>query len=602
MNKSFRKILISISAGALLFFSINIFLRFKLTRVAALNYKSEVRSMNELLFRSYEVLRDIRDTNKELDRKNSELEEERAVLKDKLYRLEINSDTTVPLSERVRKISASLDKVDLSSRDKRRMAALLKSVSREIRSLNKVILRLAKDEPLYKERFKKKDREYKDSVARVKELEEELSGVNKRLESYGIVLAKLESSNKEYGKALDEKEKRIKRYETDISDLRDDREALEKRLGEKQSALETLRAEIKSMEAEYSGMLDDNARSMDNYRRQLDELEKVRGDLNERLARSEFLLGDIDGKNLQVEKENKEYLAANEQLKREIKESLGKQAVYAGDVDNLNAVIEARDREIAGLKERVGLFEREKERYSLEKVNLGVEIASYNEKISDLEKEARDLRDALEKEQGQRQDVESFLEDREKENLLLSSLKRDFEEENGRIKDAIADKKKMIASLEEEIGTLKEELKRTRDLYDSASGKIEDMTAELAKRAEIIVTLQGDAAVKDSEVLELKSSLAENIKNLAVLRENIVKVKMVNNRLSGMLKEKEDLVSSLRQEIINIGVLNQQFKGYIERTSRLFKGEAKPDVKTGERDNSSPGKVAVELEAVEAKQ
>lgn len=606
MNKSFRKIMISILAGALLFFSVNIFLRFKLTRAAALNYKSEVRSMNDLLFRSYEVLRNIRQANSELGRKNSDLEEERAVLKDKLFRLEINSDTTAPLAERVGRISASLDKVDMSSRDKRRMSSLLRSVSREIKALNAAVRRLAKDEPLYKERFRKKDRECREHVSRIKGLEEKLSGVNTRLESYGIVLTRLESSNKEYEKALDEKVGRIRDYEEKISELRDEKETLEKRLDEEQSVIEALRAEISSMETEYSGTLDDKERRADNYRGQIVELENIHKDLTGRLARSEFLLEDMKRKVIELEKDNGGYLAANQRLNREIRDSMEKQEEYAREVENLDAGIDARDKEIAGLKERINLFERDRELYSLEKANLGVEIAAYNERISVLEKESRDLRDELEKEHGQTRELEFLLDDRKKESLLLSSLKRDFERENGRIKEEIARKKEMIFSLEGEIKGLKKELANTTALYNSAAVKMDDMTSELAKRAEIIVTLQGDAVVKDSEVLELKSSLSENVRNLAVLRENIVKVKMVNNRLSGLLKEKESLIASLRQEISNIGLLNQQFKGYIERTSRLFKKEGGADfssraVKSGAGDKPLSGKVAVEIEAVEAK-
>ncbi len=304
-----------------------------------------------------------------------------------------------------------------------------------------------------------------------------------------------------------------------------------------------------------------------------------------------------------LEREKKQYVLKNENLETRMLEYRDKTNSLFGKIrtlkDDINTIERKKNKfgaSLNALKKENDLAAIEKDRLQKQIIELKKSLRdrdrkskSSKEKIANLEKDCRNVTAQYE------------LVKRKKEKIKGKGV--ELEKMMALLKEELGSKAEELMSSEERVAKLKKEYQVVTTQYELIKKKAENLESVMVKRASRILILQETLEEKDASILELTNKLQMQIKELALLRDSTVKIRLENVTLMENLKNKGEELNSFKEKILKMKEVNSRFKAYIGTMSNLFdsKQEIEPGPESGEESLSSKEdkKVTVEIESVE---
>jgi len=271
MNRKVVIILVEAIIVLLFLLAVNFFYGLKMADVAVAGYESQVSRMTQLLNKSLAIANKSSQINsslksqivelnrnmQNLEGENINLKKETAGLKVELERFKINADMVVPLKERVKAITASLDGIKLSSGRKEELDNLLRSIYEEVNSLDLDIARIAKDEPLYREVSRRHESLLKEKVEEAQKILMQNYQLNEKITIYQAQakelndkLVSLEQEKENNVLQVKGKEKQISDYEQQIDKLQKERKGEADELDKQKAEVTRLNGTLASLRQE----------------------------------------------------------------------------------------------------------------------------------------------------------------------------------------------------------------------------------------------------------------------------------------------------------------------------------------------------------------
>ena len=261
-----------------------------------------------------------------------------------------------------------------------------------------------------------------------------------------------------------------------------------------------------------------------------------------------------------------------EKMKEEILDFVSKESAYKRElalkdkkIENISQKLKQSTEDKKKINGLVNEINDEKKKYALYKKNIQKNIINNNEVIRSFKKEkikyqvkVAELSEAvnvLEKERDSFSEKFKGLVRKkdgwDKENALNKKDKGDVEK-------LIQTKDEKIKVLESDIFVWTEKYKKLNKEKESADKNIVGMEDLIARRADKILSLQENFEDKDGAILEAKNKINSQLKEIALLRKYLVKVKLEN----ALFAEK-------------ISQFNDQIKQNFEKTSAILDSEIK---------------------------
>ncbi|MCP4652168.1 MAG: hypothetical protein GY858_02135 [Candidatus Omnitrophica bacterium] len=432
MSKKIVIIFVEVIIVFLFLVAVNFFHSSKTANLAVQDYKFQLEKMGKLVSKSIGVAKDSRKSsanlvkivkgmeveNESLKSESLKAKEQIIVLSQEISDLKINSDTMLPIKNKIKSIVIALDKVDIDSMRREELDALLRSIYEEVNSLDFSVTKLVKNEPLYRERIKQSEK-------------------------------RLQEKSRQLDAALRQNE------------------TLTARLSQVQESITALQEKVVSLE---------------------------------------------------------------------------------GEKQTLSSVQQAAGKEAAASKEQISALQAQRDDVSLQ-------LASY-------EKETAQLQEKL-----------GSLVEQEKE---LFENKKSLGEQLAQVLQNVKSKDAKIASTEKQIAALSRDYQEANTKYLETREIIVDYEKKLSKRANTIITLQDVLEEKEQSTIALTVKLKDQLRELAVLRNDMVQIRLENARFKEDLISKEAAFDSLRREIIRINEANSQFRESMINASRVFNENATP--------------------------
>jgi len=265
--------------------------------------------------------------------------------------------------------------------------------------------------------------------------------------------------------------------------------------------------------------------------------------------------------------EIKRFTLERDNLKNEQERYKEKVSLLSQQKKELEAHLIQKDREIGNFKEKRKLVQRkyleEKEKMK-EKITRLVtqnkqtskQLEEYKRKVSNLIKEREKLKQEVENLNSK---VASFYKDKYKNQEVISLLKK---------KNLFHQKR--IEELEKELIKLKEEYAKISQQYEIAIKGIEKDRLKLSRLTDTIGKFQSKLKEKEVVLSQLNGKLAQQVKELACLREKVVKLQIEKSKLAEMLKERDTQLRQLKEMFREITQTNTILKGQLQRLRDLF--------------------------------
>ncbi|OQX80514.1 MAG: hypothetical protein B6D56_04775 [Candidatus Omnitrophica bacterium 4484_70.1] len=268
-----------------------------------------------------------------------------------------------------------------------------------------------------------------------------------------------------------------------------------------------------------------------------------------------------------LREEIKRFTLEGDNLRNEQERYKEKVSLLSQQKKELEAHLIQKDREIRSFKEREKLAQR---KYFKEKKKMKEKIArlvtqnkqaskqleEYKRKVSNLIKEREKLKQEVENLNSK---VAFFYKDKYKNQEAISLLKKEnlFHQ-------------KRIEELEKELIKLKEEYAKISQQYEIAIKGIDKDRLKLSRLTDTIGKFQSKLKEKEVVLFQLNGKLAQQVKELACLREKVVKLQIEKSKLAEMLKERDTQLHQLKEIFREITQTNTILKGQLQRLRNFF--------------------------------
>lgn len=390
--------------------------------------------------------------------------------------------------------------------------------------------------------------------------------------------------NDERKKIISEKEEKLKEYSEFEKELKRYNEKLEKLIIENNKKIETQEEELNKKNKELEENRDklaDAYENIENIKKDVEEKEASVKDLSEKLETSkknhaelakEFAdsqkgyekeladkhtaLGEAEKRNADLEAGNKE-LKENLEMAEGISDDLQKKIMKAEqEVKELSAQLEAEKEALEAEKAKLAEAKEANEKLSeerdaakkeAEKVpELEEQVEKLVEEITAAKKEAEELKAKAE---GLEKDFEAVKAEKEALEAEIAKLKEDHQKEVDALNALLADKEKMLKSLQEQLDKAKEEAMKNEQMSQEEKAKlqaeldkakqelaekIKDMPNKVAPQAEGKANA-GQAAPNQNQNNQAQANQAKNANNLPSTGDKPVNPLLVASGLSLMI-------------------------------------------------------------------
>lgn len=578
---------------------LNLFYQARLFRLISENYSAKLKEVNRLFSKTTVLNRNFHADNKKLTRQNKQLKED-------ISRFKINSYPLGPLKEKIKDIMFMVDGIDLAPRKRKELKPFLHQIYTELNSLEIETEKMIKDGFLYRDKFANKKAELEAKIQKAGKLKKTVKYFSKELETWKDMAEAYKIENEKYRSAKEMEKLNSQGQQQKMgADVSQNKELMIKISEYKKEIKESL-AKINYLEKEknkYFLMKKDKDRKIKKYSEQLIGLRKNNKELLARLKQSKQTMKDLTGQLSALEREKGQYVSKKERLETKILEHRNK-------TNSLSSEIQA-------LKENISIITREKNKFAassnvLKKAN----DLAVTEKDR-LGKKIIELKEALRDQDGKLKSSKIKIANSEKNYREVTAqyelVKREREKIEGKIvelteamvlsKEKLSGKEKELVSSRERIYKLEKDYQAVVTQYELIKEKVKNLESGMVKRASRILILQETLEEKDASILELAAKLQMQIKELALLRDSTVKIKLENVMLMDNLKNKGEELNSFKEKILKMKEVNSRFKAYIGTMSNLFDSEQ--EIETGSEIGEKPlfpaedKKVMVEIESVE---
>lgn len=230
--------------------------------------------------------------------------------------------------------------------------------------------------------------------------------------------------------------------------------------------------------------------------------------------------------------------------------------------------------------------------------HLAQELAARDDKIKSLQKEIDALAgykesssEAAEKISALTQARDNLARDLKEANKEMARLNKkmkpllkvedDFTREKNKLAAAMGELKGELSSKDKHIKTLQDRLDKLEgdrneaDLrYSNLEKTVQGYQESLANRAARIVSLEENLEGRQITFDELNFKLKKQLRELAEIREDMVKLKLDNANLRRGLEKKEAAFAVLKANMAKMQSANQEFRNSIDNASRVFSVKA----------------------------
>ncbi len=479
--------------------------------------------------------------------------------------------------------------------------------------------------------------EYKSKYDELQASHKELAGKAEQdaraLEKISSMVRTLQDERNAFLIDQQEKENKVREYETEMTRLAGEKEQLFGRLKQIVGENEQLTARIKVLNeerqrfvrqsqageeklAEYAASVkqleealarkNESLTAYQTYKEKFEMLNKSYEQLAARAAQSEAVLAELKGKISSLEKEKERLLAAEKAKQEKLDEytQLVKQLVL--EKEDLLVNLNKHAHEASTLSAELKSVIQQRDEYDRNRIDREKEIARYLNDIKGLSKEISRIKGDLAvatAENGELKTKTSLL-DRDK--AAAEKDKTVLEREVSRLSELLHSREESASRAQEDLARSRNEYENINKQYMVLSRKADLLNLDLAKRAEKIVSLQEKLEEKDRVLVTVKGDLEDQYREMAMLRETMVKVRIDNTALISDLEEKEAALTYFKQEIKRITDLNSQFKNSLDRVStvidepstRYVNDKEKSDVSVVSASEEKKPQVEVEINSV----
>ncbi|MFH1771777.1 MAG: hypothetical protein ABH872_03080 [Candidatus Omnitrophota bacterium] len=426
-------------------------------------------------------------------------------------------DFLSPIAKKIKKISAQIDEIIVSERDKNRLNGQLRSLYKQLSSLDYSMSKMIDDdEPLYKKKYEAANSQLKEKMAEIEGLKEAMLSFTKGHKEQKAVIDQVKDENKNFALLLSEKDKKLKSYESLVQGITVEKDYLSNRVEEEESGskkLEVILGALRTEKEELIKQVDDQGNLFKQYEAQIAELMKKPEELTSEINIYKAQADELSAKIVELSKEKTALSSEKESLSSSMKNMKGELEKL---IDELNSKKDTES-QIVSLKEQY-------------------------EKVLSEYKQSNETIEAYEINMAKRADkIVKLQEELDGKNLqiagLTGKLNKDLKElvglrenmvrvviENNKVKDELAYKKRQLDSLREKINDINkinsifnEYLEGASRAFDSRKTRLEAIAdGESAQEAiqEDTKEAEGETKVKSVEVdiesIEISDGSDEN--------------------------------------------------------------------------------------------
>ncbi|MCK5580074.1 MAG: tetratricopeptide repeat protein [Candidatus Omnitrophica bacterium] len=384
-----------------------------------------------------------------------------------------------------------------------------------------------------------------------------------------------------YEKRIAALEKKHKRRVNVTLSIKEEQEALQKKVDEKRKENASLRQEVKQIKKKYQSLsakdrvlLESTAKMAQEKEEEATGLHAELGTAKDKLVRKLAMIAEKDKQIEAIERNLKQKIST---VQEEVQESIKKKEVLLHEVKAANV---RKDKQVTNLKKEIESLERA----VIEKAN---KLKEKEEKVASLKKELKRLpakhkAQLKEKDQrikdlkeGNRQEIEKLeAEDRHKIKELETENQQKIEELKGEsqqritslkkdMQEDVAKDKNMIKELRGQVSSKDKEMSRKRKAIDKLNQEIAGLKADVKNKTALIQEkdkkfkkLEASFAVVKKGWRETAQDFKSTIKNLEI-EKNRVTWKM-EKKEKQYTKQTDRLKEDLRQSIIEMGYLQNK--------------------------------------------
>lgn len=150
-----------------------------------------------------------------------------------------------------------------------------------------------------------------------------------------------------------------------------------------------------------------------------------------------------------------------------------------------------------------------------------------------------------------------------------------------RLTAELKDKEDKATALESQSADMSSKYQDAQAKYDSTQKEIEKLKADIGSRSNKVLSLQDSLETKNAALTQLTAQVQDQMKEMAVLREKVVKSQLENARLSNSLKATDQAFGLLKDEMNNIGQINVKVKEYLDQASSNINAAAGENLNNG---------------------
>ncbi|XP_076183086.1 cytoplasmic linker protein 190 isoform X2 [Ptiloglossa arizonensis] len=368
-----------------------------------------------------------------------------------------------------------------------------------------------------------------ETSTQLKKVSEELKVKEMELsELRSTTAAEIEELVKRYQGQIEEKSKYIEEVTADVSQKSELLSKLEKDIIELKSILATKDEEIKNLTekiSELQNALTLSTQTKTNLENELQTFKNNVETLNQQVA-------SVENKILQV-------TAQKEKLESDIANLVSSSADSSEQLVKYNEDLRLKEKELDELRDKG--FKSE------------TTIKSLEGKLNNAELELSKASTLIQEQRTALDDTNSQLEKERKLNTELSDKAKQFEIENGELKEIINENehiKNNLVEKSEKMLNLANELKNSKEEIFSLQKQISNMQAELAASQEETKNLQKIKSKLEADQSATRWSIEELTEKLATETEN-------RSKLESLISEKDSVFQEIQNKYLELQKLNE---------------------------------------------
>lgn len=271
--------------------------------------------------------------------------------------------------------------------------------------------------------------------------------------------------------------------------------------------------------------------------------------------------------------------------------------------DKLKDKVKRYKQEIALLHNKIKGLNRENEQYrnlikdaKIEKEKLKTELLSLNNELKILKEE----RDFL---LSDKKYLLSVKENLQKESIQVYDKLRELKDKYTVLDKTLKEKENEIASLQEKISQDEDALAAIKNKYTKLEQTLKMYEEDLSKRGQLILDLEDKLKSKEASLLIFSDKDREQKKEIAILRESLVRTKLINAELLNKLNEANDNFNTLKAQWEKLKEVNAGFEKYLGGVSSEFGASSpqqlKPPSGTESLSPSNKKEVKVKIDSIQ---